>query len=210
MKYKAIIFDLDGVLISTDDYHFQAWKWLSDSLNLAFDKELNQKLRGVSRLSSLQIILDNSKVTYSEKRKEELANEKNEYYKKLLLNLSPDSVDPEVLQTLQILKEKKIKLAVGSSSKNAPLILQRTNLVTFFDAIIDGNQITHSKPHPEVFLKAAEALYLSPKDCLVIEDAHSGVQAALAGHFDCGGINSAKDYSLCTYSLSTFSQILSL
>ena len=196
MKYKGIIFDLDGVLCQTDEYHYQAWKQLADRLQIPFDREQNNSLRGVSRMESLNIILANGIRQYSEAEKKMFAAEKNNLYCKQLARMTPDDMPDDVKETLIALRCSGYKLAVGSSSKNAPTIINHLGIASFFDAIVDGNCITRSKPDPEVFLKAAKLLQLNPSDCLVVEDAASGVQAAHAGGFDCAVIgNTARDTS---------------
>ena len=205
MKYQGIIFDLDGVLCSTDEYHYQAWKTLADQLNIPFDRERNNLLRGVSRMESLSIILEKSEKTYSEQEKQAFAEQKNALYRTLLSQMSPADVSDEVKETLHFLRESGLRLAVGSSSKNTPFILERISLGDFFDAVADGNCITHSKPHPEVFLKAAEMLGLPPERCLVVEDAHAGVEAAVAGGFDCAAMGDAKDDERAAWRLTRFS-----
>ena len=208
MRYKGIIFDLDGVICSTDEYHYQAWKALADRLKISFDRERNNLLRGVSRLQSLEIILEKSPQNYSEAEKAGLAEEKNTLYRQLLAQMSPKDLHDDVRSTLQALRSAKLKLAIGSSSKNTPYILERIGLGGFFDAVADGNRITHSKPHPEVFLKAADMLGLLPAECLVVEDAQAGVQAAIAGGFDCAAIGDAKNDPQANYSLTLLSDLL--
>ncbi len=178
---KGIVFDLDGVICSTDEYHYKAWKALADSMDIPFDRETNNLLRGVSRMASLDIILDNGNAAdrFSLAEKESLAEQKNELYKLSLNDMKPDDLNPQVRKTLDILREMGLLLAIGSSSKNAPLILSRIGLGRYFDAVVDGNQIVHSKPDPEVFEKAVQDLELYPAEALVVEDAVSG---ALAGH----------------------------
>ena len=188
MKYKGIIFDLDGVICSTDEYHYLAWKALADRLNIPFDRERNNLLRGVSRAASLNIILEKSDQTYTDEEKAALAEEKNTLYRELLGNMSTADLSDDVKITLEALRKTDLKLAIGSSSKNTPFILEQIGLRNFFDAIADGNCITHSKPSPEVFLKAAEMISLPPQNCLVVEDARAGVEAAIAGGFDCAAI----------------------
>ena len=165
---KGVIFDLDGVICSTDELHYLAWKELADSIGVYFDRQINSRLRGVSRMASLDIILERSEKKYSQEEKEALAAEKNEAYRKLLERMSPSDVSDEVRSTLTALREKGLRLSIGSSSKNTPLILERTDARRYFDAVSDGNNITRSKPDPEVFLKAAEFIGLAPSVCLVI------------------------------------------
>lgn len=208
MRYKGIIFDLDGVICSTDEYHYLAWKALADRLGIPFDRERNNLLRGVSRMASLEIILEKSCTTYSDVEKAAFAEEKNATYRKLLGRMSPKDLSDDVQDTLKALRASDIKLAIGSSSKNTQFILERIGLESFFDAVADGNCITHSKPHPEVFLKAAGMISLSPQECLVVEDAHAGVEAAIAGGFDCAAIGDARDDGRAKWHLEKFSDLL--
>ena len=211
MKYKAIIFDLDGVICFTDEYHYLAWKELADELNIPFDRTINERLRGVSRMDSLEIILEKySGPEFSKDEKEKFAGKKNDIYRKSLENMSEKDLSDEVRDTLNTLRDKGLKLAIGSSSKNTKFILKQIGLEGFFDAISDGTNITRSKPDPEVFLKAAQFLAEEPKDCLVIEDAEAGIDAAASGGFDSAGIGSASDYSKSTYHLGSFSDILKI
>jgi beta-phosphoglucomutase len=161
---KAIIFDLDGVIVSTDDYHYKAWKKMADDEGIPFDREENNLLRGISRRDSLEIILKRASKTYSEEEKEALMKKKNDIYVSLLQDLSSHDILPGFLDFLSVLKEKDIKTAIGSSSKNTKLILKQLGLLSSFDAIADGTEITHSKPNPEVFLLAAKKLEMNPKD----------------------------------------------
>ena len=208
MRYKGIIFDLDGVICSTDEYHYMAWKALADRLGIPFDRERNNLLRGVSRMASLEIVLEKGEKSYTDEEKAAFAEEKNTNYRKLLGRMSPADLSEDVKAALEALRKTDIKLAIGSSSKNTPFILERIGLGSFFDAVADGNCITHSKPHPEVFLKAADMLGLSPRDCLVVEDAHAGVEAAVAGGFDCAAIGDAKDDERAGWHLERFGDIL--
>ena len=210
MEYKGIIFDLDGVICHTDKYHYQAWKKLADKLGIYFDEKINNRLRGVSRMESLEIILEKSDKTYDEQEKIRFAEEKNSLYKELLQKMTPEDLSQEVKTTLEQLKEKGFKLAIGSSSKNAKFILERIGLSEFFDAVSDGNNITQSKPSPEVFLKAAEYRGLEPGACLVVEDAEAGLQAAVNGGMDCAGIGDASGSSLATYKLNSFKDLLNV
>lgn len=210
MKYKGIIFDLDGVICFTDKYHYMAWKEMADEIGVYFDEKINNRLRGVSRMASLDIILERSEKEYSADEKETLAFKKNEIYKELLLKMTPNDLSSEVKETLDTLRAEGHKLAIGSSSKNAKLILKQIGLEGYFDAVSDGTNITHSKPHPEVFLKAAEYLGLKPEECLVTEDAVAGIDAASAGGFSSAGIGEAAVYEKTTYPLQTFSDLLKI
>lgn len=184
----AIIFDLDGVICSTDRYHYLAWKALADRLGIPFDEQKNRLLRGVSRMESLEIILGEHSGDYSEEQKIALADEKNEIYKNFLATMTPGDLSKEVRMTLHTLRQRGYLLAIGSSSKNTQQILRQLGLGDFFDAVADGTQITHSKPDPEVFLLAASMLGVRPENAVVIEDAQSGVRAAKAGRFRAIGI----------------------
>lgn len=208
MKYKGVIFDLDGVIVSTDEYHYRAWKEIADRFHIPFDRERNDLLRGVSRIASLEILLEGHTKHYTDKEKHDMAEEKNAIYRKLLNRMSPDDLSDETRNTLTILKRNGLRLAVGSSSKNTPLILERTGLNHFFDSVVDGNCITYSKPHPEVFLRAAGNLNLLPSECLVVEDADSGVQAAEAGGFDCAAIGGTTRNPHAQIKLNRISDVL--
>ncbi len=210
MKYRGIIFDLDGVVCSTDEYHYLAWKALADRLGIPFDRERNSLLRGVSRMDSLRIILEKADRAYTDAEMAAFAEEKNALYRELLGRMSPADLSDDVRATLDALRADGKRLAIGSSSKNTPFILERLGLSDFFDAVADGNCITHSKPHPEVFLKAAEMLGLAPCDCLVVEDAHAGVEAARRGGFDCAAIGDARDDARAAYSLDRLSDLLGI
>lgn len=207
---KSIIFDLDGVIIHTDQFHYQAWQRLADSLGLHFDESINNELRGVSRMDSLEIILSHNQKTYSMIEKEKLISQKNDSYREFLSTLKPSDIDSNVIDTLRRLKKNGYKLAIGSSSKNTRYILERTQLEHFFDVIVDGTMITHSKPHPEVFLKAAEELQLSVNECLVIEDAIAGIDAAKSAGMKSCGIGPASQYCQSDYKLNRMSDILDI
>lgn len=191
---EGIIFDLDGVLVSTDEYHYKAWKKIADDNGWIFNRKINERLRGVSRMDSLEIILKENNVSLSEEEKERLASQKNEIYRESLKNLNPDSVDKDIVPMLKDLHENGLKLAVGSSSKNTKFILERIGLTPYFDAVADGNVITHSKPNPEVFLKAAEMIGLKPAVCAIVEDAEAGIDAGKNGGFLTFGIQGASEY----------------
>lgn len=207
---KAFIFDLDGVIVFTDRFHYQAWKKMADSLGIYFDETINNRLRGVSRMESLEIILKNHEGTLTETEKAELAEEKNNMYRKLLAAMTPADVSGEVRDTLHKLKEAGYKLAIGSSSKNARFILEKVGLSDFFDAVSDGNNITNSKPDPEVFIKAAKYLEEAPEHCIVVEDAYAGVDAAKAGGMYAAAIGDAASYDKADFVLHTFEDLLKL
>ncbi len=190
---KAVIFDLDGVIVSTDECHYNAWKRIADENCIYFDREINNRLRGVSRMESLDIVLERAEREYTDAEKAEMAEKKNGYYREYIDRLTPDAVLPGVADNLNELKDNGIKIAIGSSSKNTPLILKRIGYEDYFDAVSDGNNITKSKPDPEVFLKAAEMLGIHPEDCMIVEDADSGIAAGKAAGMRTLGVNGAKD-----------------
>ena len=210
MKYAGIIFDLDGVICSTDHYHYLAWKALADRLGIPFNETDNNRLRGVSRMESLNIVLEKSAAAYTEEEKAAMATEKNDAYRQLLHQMSPADLSQEVKETLDTLRARGLKLAIGSSSKNAGLILERTGIAGLFDAVSDGNNIQRSKPDPEVFLKAAAFLGLEPADCAVIEDAEAGIRAAKAGGMFAVAVHSAAGCPLADVSLGTFEELLNI
>lgn len=208
MKYSAIIFDLDGVICHTDQYHYEAWKAIANKLNIPFDENINNRLRGVSRMESFNIILEKYDDVMAEEDKVKYAEEKNNIYKKLLENMSETDLSIEVKKTLVELRNRGIKLAIGSSSKNAKFILNQIGLGNFFDAISDGNNIINSKPDPEVFLKAAEYLHLPAEKCLVVEDAVAGLEAAIAGGMDSCAIGDAVSSYKANYNLVSFDDLI--
>lgn len=209
MKIKGVIFDLDGVLIHTDELHYRAWKQIADKIGVPFDRKINDKLRGVSRMESLEIILNGIGEKFSETEKQILAEEKNTLYRNYLSQLTEKDVSVETFALLENLRKMNLKLAVGSSSKNARFILEQVGLLRLFDAVSDGNNISKSKPDPEVFLKAAEYLCLFPNECLVVEDAASGIEAAKAGGFCSAGIGDANSAD-ADYRLEKLSEILTI
>lgn len=210
MKYKGIIFDLDGVLVHTDKYHYLAWKQIADRLGIYFDEKINNRLRGVSRMASLEIILEGSTKKFSDEQKQKLAEEKNSVYIQYLEDLTQKDLGEGVLQTLEKLKAMGLKLAVGSSSRNAVLILKKTGIYGFFGAVSDGNNIVKPKPDPEVFIKAADMLGLLCGQCLVVEDAVSGVLAATAANMDCAAIGDAAKHKIATYNIENFYQLVEI
>lgn len=211
MDIKGLIFDLDGVIVHTDQYHYQAWKKLADRLGIYFDEDINNRLRGISRMESLDIILENYHGnTLSIQDKEKLTDEKNTYYRSLLETMTSDHVPDVVKSTLAELKNRGFKLAIGSSSKNAKLILNKVGLLNYFDAISDGTNITYSKPNPEVFIKAAQDLRLSTQECAVIEDANAGIDAAKRAEMLAIAIGPATTYEKSDLKLQKFVDLLDI
>ena len=208
---QAYIFDLDGVIVFTDKFHYLAWKQMADELGIVFDEEINHRLRGVGRMESLEIILERYEgEPLSAERKEELCTYKNGLYREYLATMTPDDVTPDVRNTLAELRARGYKLALGSSSKNAKFILENVGLTDAFDAISDGTNITRSKPDPEVFLKAAEFLGMDPANCAVVEDAEAGIDAAKAGGFTGIGIYEAAKYERADIAISSLADLLKL
>lgn len=210
MIFKGVIFDLDGVICSTDKYHYLAWKAMADSIGVKFNRTINNRLRGVSRMASLDIILEKSTVLYSEKEKAALADKKNDLYKEYLKLLSGKDLPVDVKYTLDALRANNLKLAIGSSSRNAPFILERIGLRDFFDAVSDGNNIRNSKPDPEVFLKAAQFLGLDPKDCLVVEDAVSGAEAGHRGGFQVACVGDASEAGAGDFNMKSITELVEI
>lgn len=204
---KGIIFDLDGVIVSTDDYHYRAWKAMADKEGIPFDKERNNLLRGVSRRASLEIILEKTDKQYTEEEKEALMKMKNDIYVSLLSNLTSSDILPGFMDFLSFLKRKGIKTAIGSSSKNTKRILTNIGLIDSFDEIADGTEIAHSKPDPEVFLLAGKKLNLLPEECAVIEDAVAGIEAAKNAHMTAVAIKDAKKSPIADYRADSFYEI---
>ena len=200
MKYEAIIFDLDGVVVSTDNCHYEAWKQLADEEGIYFDRTINERLRGVSRMESLEIVLERAEKSYSDDEKMEMAERKNGYYKELITKLDKTAILDGAEEFINDAKAKGVKVAIGSSSKNTIAILTQVGLLETFDKIADGNDIKNSKPAPDVFLKAAEKLGIEPDKCLVVEDADAGVEAALAANMDVIAVGYASANPKATYS----------
>lgn len=177
---KGAIFDLDGVLVDTAVYHYQAWKMLADKLGFLFTPADNERLKGVSRMRSLDILLEIGHITASDAQKAEMAAEKNRRYVAMLQDLTKAHLLDGAEEYLLSLRGQGVRIALGSASKNAPLILEKTGIAPLFDAVVDGSGVTKAKPDPEVFLKAAAALCLPPKECVVYEDSQAGIDAARA------------------------------
>jgi beta-phosphoglucomutase len=174
----AVIFDLDGVLVSTDEYHYQSWQRLADEEGIPFDREFNERFRGVSRMECLAMLLENADRRYTTEEKQELADRKNGYYREMIQHLSPKDMLPGARAMVDELKRRGLKVAVASGSKNAPFILDRIALGDELDAAVSGQDIENSKPDPEIFELAANQIDEEPENCLVVEDAQSGVEAA--------------------------------
>ncbi len=189
---KAVIFDLDGVIVDTARYHFLAWKRLADELGIKFTEADNERLKGVSRIRSMEILMELGGVTLSQYEKEKLANKKNTWFVDYVERMMPEEIYSGVRVLIEKLKERGIHIALASSSKNARTVLQLLHIQNLFEVVTDGTMITHSKPDPEIFLLAAEKLGIDPKDCLVFEDAEAGVEGALAAGMLCVGIGSQE------------------
>lgn len=187
---QACLFDLDGVIVDTAVYHYKAWKRLANELGFDFTEEQNELLKGVSRVRSLEIILEIGGVTKTNAEKEELATRKNTWYVEMINQMRPDEILPGAREFVQACRYTGIKTALGSASKNSMTILEKINMVDLFDAIIDGNKVSNAKPDPEVFLKGAEALGVAPSACVVFEDAIAGVEAAINGGMKVVGVGS--------------------
>ena len=195
---KAVIFDLDGVIVSTDECHFKAWKAMAEQEGIPFTRDDNHRLRGVSRMESLGIVLEKANRSYSESEKKQLAEIKNALYVKLIMEIQASDLLPGAKETVDRLREMGIKTAIGSSSKNAPLILDRLGITQDFNAIADGNGIKNSKPAPDVFLLASEMLSIAPEYCLVVEDADAGIDAAINAGMISLGVGAAQYYEKAT------------
>jgi beta-phosphoglucomutase len=192
MSYKACLFDLDGVLVDTAIYHFKAWRMLGENFGYQLTEEQNEQLKGVSRVESLNRILVWASFSATEEQKKIWLKEKNDNYLSLISSMNPSEILPGVVDFLAQIKEDGYKIGLGSASKNAEIILEKTGLMPWFDLIIDGNKVSKSKPDPEVFLKGAEGLGLLPHECIVFEDAQAGVEAAKSGGMKVIGIGEAS------------------
>lgn len=208
MDIKALIFDLDGVIVDTAKYHYLAWKRLADEIGFFFSVEDNERLKGVSRVRSLEILLEIGGIQLSEEEKTKLADKKNAWYVDYILKMTPDEILPGVISFLEQARQKGLKTAIGSASKNAKTILDRIDLLKYFDEIIDGNKVSKAKPDPEVFLLAASSLRVKPSECIVFEDAEAGVDAALNGNMHVIGIGSEKNLGKADLVISGFQNVL--
>ena len=211
MNKKAFIFDLDGVLVHTDRFHYLAWKTVAGALDIYFDEEINNRLRGISREASLEIVLERyTGAPLSTAEKAALCERANTICLRHLSAMTPEDVSEDVRETLRTLRARGYRLAVGSSSRNAKLVLGRTGLAEMFDAVSDGTNISRAKPDPEVFCKAAEFLGLAAADCAVVEDAAAGIDAAKAGGFTAIGIGDAARYGKTDHAIRALSDLLPL
>jgi beta-phosphoglucomutase len=190
MQIGACIFDLDGVIVDTARYHFLAWKRLTNKLGIHFTEVDNERLKGVSRMASLEIILEIGNIKPDEKQKQEYATLKNNWYTDYIRKMTPDEILPGSIMFIRELRNANIKVAIGSASKNTPMILERVGILELFDAVADGNIINKAKPDPEVFTKAANMVGVEPANCVVFEDAVAGVKAALNAGMMCIGVGS--------------------
>ncbi len=189
---KACIFDLDGVIIDTAHYHYIAWKRLASEFNINLTIEHNELLKGVSRIRSLEIILGLGNIQLSDEEKEQYANKKNSWFVEYIESIRPEEIFPGVKELIQAMRKQGIKIALASSSKNAPRVIELLKISELFDTMVDGTMITHTKPHPEIFLLAASRLGVLPSECVVFEDAEAGVEAALAAGMKCVGVGSPE------------------
>ncbi len=207
MDKKVFIFDLDGVIVDTAKYHYLAWKNLANELSFDFSKDQNEQLKGVSRVRSLEILLNIGKINLSDEKKQLLLDKKNKEYLEYVNRMTDDEILPGINQLLTFLDQKNIKYALGSASKNAPLILKKVGLYERFSAIVDGNDVSKAKPDPEVFLIAAKKLKKDPVDCIVIEDALAGIQAANNAKMTSVGIGDKNLLHEADYNLSDTSKL---
>ena len=203
-EIKACIFDLDGVIVDTAKYHFTAWRNLANQLGFDFTEKDNEKLKGVSRVDSLNLILQWGGLNFSDNIKTKLATDKNEDYLSYIQKMTAAEILPGVVPFLNELKELNIKIALGSASKNAVTILKQVGIIDYFEAIIDGTKVVNGKPHPEGFLMAASELGIVPANCLVFEDAPKGVQAALAAKMFVVGIGKEEDLGTAHFVMADF------
>ncbi|WP_350289924.1 beta-phosphoglucomutase [uncultured Croceitalea sp.] len=207
MREVGFIFDLDGVIVDTAKYHYLAWKNLANELGFEFTKQQNELFKGVSRKKSLEILLDLGKVKATQEQFDGWMVEKNVDYLAYIEKMDESEILPDVPKVLQFLKSNTIPISLGSASKNARPILEKVNLLTYFDAIVDGNSVSNAKPNPEVFLIAAKELGVSPENCVVFEDAVAGIQAANAANMLSIGIGDKEVLHEADYVFTDFTQI---
>lgn len=203
-QFKGFLFDLDGVIVDTAIFHYQAWRRMANELGFDISEAFNERLKGVSRIESLELILQHGGVTLPAEKKVEWATQKNNWYLELVSRMTPDDILPGVPEFFTQVRQAGIKTALGSVSKNAGLILERIGMLDAFDAIIDGNKIVKGKPDPEVFLKGAEELALTAADCVVFEDAVAGIEAAKRAGMFAVGIGSPEVLTQADLVVSSF------
>ncbi|RLD63685.1 MAG: beta-phosphoglucomutase [Bacteroidetes bacterium] len=201
---KACIFDLDGVIVDTAKYHYLAWKRLSNELGFDFSENDNEQLKGVSRMTSLDILLGIGGLSFSHDEKLKLAEKKNKWYVEYISKMTPDEILPGVIDFISSLRKNKIKIALASASKNAITILNQIDMTNYFDVIIDGTKVKEAKPNPEVFLKSAQELGIEPQYCIVFEDAVAGIQAAINAEMHNVGIGNADILTKADYVINNF------
>ena len=210
MKYKGIIFDLDGVIVASDELHFRAWQEIAGRLGIPFNREINSRLKGLGRMESLDVLLASAGKECTDSEKQQLAAQKNAVYRNLIAKLTPTDLPFSVIDTLSTLRTLGLRIAVGSSSKNTKYLLELIGLNGFFDAVSDGTNISFCKPNPEVFIKAADMLLLLPGNCLVVDDSLAGIDAALNGGFDAVGIGDASRYERATYQIKDICEVIDI
>lgn len=206
-KIEGVIFDLDGVITDTSEYHYLAWKKLADRLGIPFNRKKNERFRGVSRMDCLEILLDDTDKNYSKKEKDKLATEKNNYYRDFLQNLSPDNILPGALELINRVKEKGMKTAIASSSKNTETVISNLGIKDRFSVISDGYSVKNTKPAPDIFLYTAKKMDLLPEKCIVIEDAESGIEAALKAGMITIGVGPQERVGRADYFFPTVAEI---
>lgn len=201
---KGFLFDLDGVIVDTAVFHYAAWKKMANELGFDISEEFNETLKGISRMDSIARILEHGKMDLPEERILELATLKNQWYVEMIDEMTEENILPGITELISQIKANGLKMALGSASKNAPRILERIGLAPLFDAVVDGNSVLRSKPDPEVFIKGAEALGLKNEECLVVEDAYAGIEAAHAAGMKAIGIGTAENLPNADLILASF------
>ncbi|MFD2671379.1 beta-phosphoglucomutase [Marinicrinis sediminis] len=206
-EVKACLFDLDGVIVDTAKYHYLAWKRLANELGFDFTEQDNERLKGVSRVRSLEILLEIGGITLDEQEKQAGMDRKNGWYLEYINKMDSSEVLPGVKAFLQALRDNNIKIALGSASKNAMIILRNIDMVSYFDAIVDGTKTSQAKPDPEVFLLGAKELGVAPSECVVFEDAEAGVEAAKRAEMYCVGVGSAEQLGQADFVIASFDEM---
>ena len=207
MPNTGVIFDMDGVIVSTDEYHYQSWLMLAKDNSIDFNRKINNRLRGLGRAECIEIFVEKVSTAFSESQKIRMASQKNAYYLKLLEKLSPSDILPGVVDMVKELRRRRLKIAIGTSSKNCKIIIEKVGLTEFFDHCVDGNQVEKGKPNPEIFLKVAGQMGLRPNECVVIEDGEPGVEAALQAGMKVLGVGPAVAASKATLCISDLTSI---